>query len=59
MQKWTLYIPVQGPMLRQKAEEKALKSNNEFAPLKGWLDLFRKCTGLSYRTMSGEFQNRN
>jgi hypothetical protein len=44
-------------MLRQKAEEKALKLNNEFAPLRGWLDLFRKCAGFSYRTMSGEFQN--
>jgi hypothetical protein len=39
-------------MLRQKAEEIALKLNTEFTPSSGWLDQFRKCTGLSCRTMS-------
>jgi hypothetical protein len=41
-------------MLRQKAEEVALKINIEFIPLNGWLVQFRKRAELSYRTMSGE-----
>jgi hypothetical protein len=49
-----IYIPIQGPMLRQKADEIALKLNTEFTLLVGWLDQFRKCVGLSYRTMSRE-----
>jgi hypothetical protein len=50
-QKRALSIPVQDPMLRQKAEEIAFKLNIEFTPLRGWLDQLR-CAGLRYRTMS-------
>jgi hypothetical protein len=53
-QKQALNIQIQGPVLRQKAEEIALKLNIEFTTLNGWLDRFRKHAGLSYRTMSGE-----
>jgi hypothetical protein len=38
-------------VLSQKAEEIALKLNIEFKPSNGWIDQFRKCVGLSYRTM--------
>jgi hypothetical protein len=34
--------------------EEVLFLKVEFTPLNGWLDQFRKCAGLSYRTMSGE-----
>jgi hypothetical protein len=41
-------------MLRQKAEDIALKVNIEFIHLNGQLVQFRKYAGLSYRAMSGE-----
>jgi hypothetical protein len=34
-QKWVLYTPIQGPTLRQKAEEITLRLNTEFTPLNG------------------------
>jgi hypothetical protein len=37
-QKWTLYIPIQGPVFNQKAEEMTLKLNIEFTPSNGELD---------------------
>jgi hypothetical protein len=52
--KRALNIPIQGPVLRQKAEEIAQKLNTEFTHSNGWLDRLRKRAGLSYRTMSGE-----
>jgi hypothetical protein len=58
-QKRALNIPIQGPVLRQKAEEIALKLNTEFTPSNGWLDRFRKRAGLSYRTMSGKSKSVN
>jgi hypothetical protein len=37
-QKGLLFIPIQDPVLRQKAEEIALKLDLEFTPLNGWFD---------------------
>jgi hypothetical protein len=50
-QEQALNIPSQGPVLRQKANEKALKLNIELTPLNGWLDKFGKYVGLRCRTM--------
>jgi hypothetical protein len=44
-------------VLRQKAEEIALKLDLEFTPLNGWFDWFRKHAVLSYRAMRGEFRS--
>jgi hypothetical protein len=41
-------------VLKQKAEETALKLNIEFTPLNGWLNQFRKQAGFSHRNMSRE-----
>jgi hypothetical protein len=37
-QKWALSIPGQGPVLKQKAEETALKLHAEVTPSNGWHD---------------------
>jgi hypothetical protein len=49
-------MPIQVPMLKQRAGKTALKLNTEFTPVNGWLNEFRKHAGFSYRTMSREFK---
>jgi hypothetical protein len=44
-------------MLRQKAEEIGLKLNIKFTHSGGWLDQFKKCAGLSSRTMSRKLKS--
>nr|XP_037286028.1 tigger transposable element-derived protein 4-like [Rhipicephalus microplus] len=47
-------LPVNGVVLKAKAEEIALRMNIEFAYSDGWLDRFRKRHGLVFRAIAGE-----
>nr|XP_037285031.1 tigger transposable element-derived protein 4-like [Rhipicephalus microplus] len=47
-------LPVNGVVLKAKAEEIALRMNIEFACSDGWLDRFRKRHGLVFRSIAGE-----
>ena len=49
-QKRALNIPIQGPLLKQKADEIALQLNINFKPSNGWLEIFKKRAGLSFKS---------
>jgi hypothetical protein len=53
------HLTVDGPMLKRKAEESATKLNTEFRPSSGWIDRFKKCSGLVNRKICGEANNVN
>jgi hypothetical protein len=53
------YLTVDGPILKRKAEETATKLNIEFKPSNGWIDRFKKCSGLVYRKVCGETNSVN
>ena len=46
-------IPVQGTVLREKAEEIASRLNIPSKAFNGWIGRFRKRVGLSYKILSG------
>jgi hypothetical protein len=48
-QKQALNFTVDGPILKRKAEEIATKLSIEFRPSNGWIDRFKKRSGLVYR----------
>ncbi|XP_037555333.1 tigger transposable element-derived protein 4 [Dermacentor silvarum] len=47
-------LPVNGVVLKAKAEEVALRMNLKFSCSDGWLDRFRKRHGLVFRSIVGE-----
>lgn len=48
-------VPVNGTILREKATEIALRLGvDDFSPSNGWIDRFKKRTGIVYRSVSGE-----
>lgn len=52
-------IPVNGPLLQQKAKEFASSLGHEFAASSGWLSNFKKRYGIAGRTLSGESASVN
>jgi hypothetical protein len=58
-QKWALNLTVDGPILKREAEEIATKLNIDFRPSSGWVDRFKKCSGLVYREVCGEANSVN
>jgi hypothetical protein len=50
---------VDGSTLKRKAEEIATKLNIDFRPSNGWIDRFKKCSGLVYRKVCGEANSVN
>jgi hypothetical protein len=52
-------VPIDGTIIHAKAVEIADRLNVEFNPFNGWIDRFRKRTGLVLRTISGESQSVN
>jgi hypothetical protein len=53
-QKWALNLTVDGLILKRKAEEIAAKLNIDFRTSSGWIDMFKKCSGLVYRKVCGK-----
>jgi hypothetical protein len=53
------HLTVDGPILGRKAEEMATKLNIEFKPSNGWIDRFKKHSGLVYRKVCGEANSVN
>jgi len=58
-QKRALNLTINGRILKSKAEEIAMKLNIEFRPSKGWIDRFKKRSGIVYRKFSGEANSAN
>jgi centromere protein B len=52
-------VPIDGTIIRAKAVEIADRLNVEFNPSNGWIDRFRRRTGLVLRTINGESQSVN
>jgi hypothetical protein len=52
-------VPIDGTIIHAKAVEIADQLNVEFNSSNGWIDRFRKRTGLVLRTVSGESQSVN
>jgi hypothetical protein len=52
-------VPTDGTIIRARAVEVADWLNVEFNPSNGWINRFRKRTGLVLRTISGESQSVN
>jgi hypothetical protein len=53
------HLTVNGPILKRKAEEIATKLNTEFRPSSGWIDRFKKRSGLVYKKVCGEANSVN
>jgi hypothetical protein len=53
------HLTVDGPILKRKAEEIATKLNIDFRPSNGWIDRFKKWSGLVYRKIHGEANSVN
>lgn len=47
-------IPINGTILKEKADEIAKTLNIEFTPSNGWIDRLKKRAGLRYKTIKGE-----
>ena len=47
-------IPINGPILKEKAEEIAKTLNIEFIASNGWIDRMKKRAGLVYKSINGE-----
>jgi hypothetical protein len=58
-QKRPLNLTVDGPILKRKEEEISMKLNIDFRPSSGWIDRFKKCSGLVYRKVCGEANSVN
>jgi hypothetical protein len=58
-QKRALNLPVDGPILKRKAEEIATKLSIEFPPSSGCINRFKKHSGLVYRKVCGEASSVN
>jgi hypothetical protein len=53
------HLTVDGPILKRKAEEIATKLNIDFRPSNGWIDMFKKCSGLVYTKVCDEANSVN
>jgi hypothetical protein len=53
------HLTVDGPILKRKAEEIAMKLNIDFRPSNGWIDRFKKCSGLVNRKVCNEANSVN
>jgi hypothetical protein len=58
-QKRALNLTACVPILKRKAEEIATKLNIDFRPSNGWIDRFKKRSGLVYRKVCGEANSIN
>lgn len=58
-QKRALNLTINGRVLKSKAEEIAMKLNIEFRPSRGWIDRFKKRSGIVYKKVSGEANSAN
>jgi hypothetical protein len=59
LMEWFRQLTVDGPSLKRKAEEIATKLNTDFRPPNGWIDGFKKRSGLVYRKVCGEANSVN
>jgi hypothetical protein len=52
-------LTLDGPILKRKTEEIATKLNIDFRPSSGWIDGFKKPSGLGYRKVCSEANSVN